>query len=367
MKKMRRLIPAIAMLLVSAVMLSTASFAWFTMNEQVTASGMQIQAQATGSLIIDDQALNFQSSDTSVDLYTKNEKLMPITYASTAVSVPSANGGTDQVTGWVKPSKDAKINPSTGKFETAAWEKVTTTSYYVEKSLWIGSAGEKLENQSITIDLTALVAPDTLAAYAYAAAIYVVEQNADLSWTSVTHDATPTHVIYVDSKNGRNTVTLTNTVDGVAQGYTIPSILGVGAQGDGKTCGLKIVVRFFVDGALEALANEAVDGVYPVATKHVVTGYGYDKVDKTDDETPFDAANAYFKKNVGDNPATEAVETDYTWYTPISTEGMTEYPSYDVYTQTFVYGDVPYNYVNSDEVPSNGTSMEIKISAAPLN
>ena len=30
MKKMRRLIPAIAMLLVSAVMLSTASFAWFT-------------------------------------------------------------------------------------------------------------------------------------------------------------------------------------------------------------------------------------------------------------------------------------------------------------------------------------------------
>ena len=45
MKKMRKLIPALAMLLVSAVMMSTASFAWFSMNTSVTASGMSVTAK----------------------------------------------------------------------------------------------------------------------------------------------------------------------------------------------------------------------------------------------------------------------------------------------------------------------------------
>lgn len=52
MKKMRKLIPALAMLLVSAVMMSTASFAWFSMNTTVDATGMQIKATSTGGLAI---------------------------------------------------------------------------------------------------------------------------------------------------------------------------------------------------------------------------------------------------------------------------------------------------------------------------
>ena len=45
MKMTRKLIPAIAMLLISAVMMSTASFAWFSMNTSVSAKGMQITAK----------------------------------------------------------------------------------------------------------------------------------------------------------------------------------------------------------------------------------------------------------------------------------------------------------------------------------
>ena len=52
MKKMRKVLPAIAMLLVSAVMMSTASFAWFTMNSEVKATGMNITAVAPASLWI---------------------------------------------------------------------------------------------------------------------------------------------------------------------------------------------------------------------------------------------------------------------------------------------------------------------------
>ena len=52
MKKMRKLIPAFAMLMVAAIMMSTASFAWFSMNTTATASGMQIKAKSTGGLAI---------------------------------------------------------------------------------------------------------------------------------------------------------------------------------------------------------------------------------------------------------------------------------------------------------------------------
>lgn len=52
MKNMRKLIPAIAMLLVSAVMMSTASFAWFTSASNASAEGMQVKAVADGGLAI---------------------------------------------------------------------------------------------------------------------------------------------------------------------------------------------------------------------------------------------------------------------------------------------------------------------------
>lgn len=46
MKMTRKLIPALVMLLVSAIMLSTASFAWFASNDKVTATGMSVNAKA---------------------------------------------------------------------------------------------------------------------------------------------------------------------------------------------------------------------------------------------------------------------------------------------------------------------------------
>ena len=45
MKNTRKLIPALAMLLLSAVLMSTASFAWFSMNTSVTAKGMSVTAK----------------------------------------------------------------------------------------------------------------------------------------------------------------------------------------------------------------------------------------------------------------------------------------------------------------------------------
>ena len=51
-KNARKLIPAVAMLLVSASMLSTASYAWFSMNTSAAATGMKVEVAAPASILI---------------------------------------------------------------------------------------------------------------------------------------------------------------------------------------------------------------------------------------------------------------------------------------------------------------------------
>lgn len=52
MKKSRKLFPAITLLLISALLLSTASYAWFTMNTTVSATGIDLTVQTANSLLI---------------------------------------------------------------------------------------------------------------------------------------------------------------------------------------------------------------------------------------------------------------------------------------------------------------------------
>jgi len=52
----KKLLPALVMLLISAVLLSTSTFAWFSMNTQVTATGMQIQAKSEGGIVISNES-----------------------------------------------------------------------------------------------------------------------------------------------------------------------------------------------------------------------------------------------------------------------------------------------------------------------
>ena len=55
---MKKLVPALAMLLISAVLLSTASFAWFSMNTTVTVTGMSVTAKVNDNLQIAETTVN---------------------------------------------------------------------------------------------------------------------------------------------------------------------------------------------------------------------------------------------------------------------------------------------------------------------
>ncbi len=63
MKMTRKILPALAMLIVSAIMLSTASFAWFAQNNSVEASGMNVKVQSTASFL----QINNQATDHATD------------------------------------------------------------------------------------------------------------------------------------------------------------------------------------------------------------------------------------------------------------------------------------------------------------
>ncbi|MBO4934899.1 MAG: hypothetical protein J5441_07030 [Clostridia bacterium] len=68
--KFKRLIPALAMLLVSAILLGTSTFAWFSMNNQVTATGMKVQAVAEGGIEIRYNVLATGTDDNTAYSYT---------------------------------------------------------------------------------------------------------------------------------------------------------------------------------------------------------------------------------------------------------------------------------------------------------
>ena len=80
MKKFMKLIPALAMLLIATTLVSTATFAWFSMNDTVQATNMQVRAVAERGLLInevdektsaywDESATAAQTGDTLSLLY----------------------------------------------------------------------------------------------------------------------------------------------------------------------------------------------------------------------------------------------------------------------------------------------------------
>lgn len=52
MRKSLKLIPALCMLLISAMLVGTSTYAWFTMNKTVTAVGLNVKARAEGGIVI---------------------------------------------------------------------------------------------------------------------------------------------------------------------------------------------------------------------------------------------------------------------------------------------------------------------------
>ncbi len=116
-KPRKKLVIAFSLILISAAIVGTASYAWFTMNDKVS-SGMDIQAVAAKNLVISETTDGPYS--TSVDL------------SDTGVTKSLAPCSTADCANWYVPEGDTGIDIETGVISgMTPFSKLTSTTGYV--------------------------------------------------------------------------------------------------------------------------------------------------------------------------------------------------------------------------------------------
>ncbi len=154
MKLSRRLIPAFAMLLVSAVLMSTASFAWFSMNEEVTATGISVTAQAPSSSLLISQSQNTGYVSTIV-LRNENTSL-------TGDIVPAADLNNDGTISFYKLNiaGEALVDGDDGSFSVKVGDDgyedyfVESNDYFKETFYLKLDAAQSAESESVSVTAT---------------------------------------------------------------------------------------------------------------------------------------------------------------------------------------------------------------------
>ncbi|MBR6051789.1 MAG: hypothetical protein IKP68_11390 [Clostridia bacterium] len=126
MKTMKKLIPALAMLLVSAVLLGTSTFAWFSMNTRVTATGMQVVAKSNNTYLL------ISKTNTTASAI-QGENLLTVTLDGPKSLFPAApcltSDQADYLTTSGKTVNDATITTAGVQVTNAATAAVVTNWY----------------------------------------------------------------------------------------------------------------------------------------------------------------------------------------------------------------------------------------------
>ncbi len=153
---MKKLIPALALLLISAVVLSTSSFAWFSMNTKVSANGMEVKAAASRNLLISDTSGSGYKS--TVGLAKEVATMVPTsTVPATSITAPTFYK-VDSV-GAIK-TDDGAYTPTTTFTAATANTDYLATAVYLKATGSTGVADGKLKATiGVTYDDGAAASP----------------------------------------------------------------------------------------------------------------------------------------------------------------------------------------------------------------
>ena len=192
MKKFKKLIPAFCAMLVSAAMLGTSTYAWFSVNKKVEANGMSVTAQANtqyfvvkdsltgGAFSSDSGADNISVNLTTPavggikngDAETATKNVYPAAYTTEALSLASGTGTGVEANNWYTGgvSADAQISDENSKFSTLTSlgaDEYTTLStsrnYFVGYKFYVGLA-DNTDSCEQKLEFTATTVSDTNAA-----------------------------------------------------------------------------------------------------------------------------------------------------------------------------------------------------------
>ena len=165
----KKIFSAAAMLAVSASMLATSTYAWFSMNTNVTATGMKVKAKAEGGIVISNSQQSTWASSataqiTSAELYptsrtSASDSPWYHTSSDNADNYAKATSKTyETLTGILLSNTTEGIGYINNNGTEGYQANSTDAAYYLMNQFYIKSSGEtlaetlKINNVSVTSD-----------------------------------------------------------------------------------------------------------------------------------------------------------------------------------------------------------------------
>ena len=153
-----KLIPAAAMLLVSAIMVSTATFAWFSMNTTVQVTGMSLTAVTPANLVVSKDGSDW-SNTISISDQNSSGKLFPAsTYDAVSFNAVTDGNYIGSGAGGVAENSTA-FQPTASVAQLSSSAQATETGYWYEYSFKLKLSEE--EAPDVNVYLSKLVIKDT--------------------------------------------------------------------------------------------------------------------------------------------------------------------------------------------------------------
>ena len=162
MKKTKIIIPALGMLLLSTAASITGTVAWFSMNNFVTATGMQVKAKAENGIVISNAASDGTWKETAASAHATTLALKPTSTATGATWVHSKSNDasssntqngyellsltTDSTTGAGYVEDNGQQNYQATAGGTAPDTYDADSTYYAMHSFYIKSSAESITN-----------------------------------------------------------------------------------------------------------------------------------------------------------------------------------------------------------------------------
>ncbi len=178
MKKFKKLIPAFCAMLVSAAMLGTSTYAWFSVNKKVEANGMSVTAQAntqyfvvlnsvaTGGFTAEGKAettTTTLTTPTAGGIGGPSTNVYPAAYTTEKLSLASGTGASVEANNWYtggvsadeqKTNENSQFTTLTTLGPDAAATFTTNTDYFVAYTFYVGLA-DKTDSCSAKLKFTA--------------------------------------------------------------------------------------------------------------------------------------------------------------------------------------------------------------------
>lgn len=246
MKKFKKLIPAFCAMLVSAAMLGTSTYAWFSVNKKVEANGMSVTAQAntqyfvvlnsvaTGGFTAEGKAettTTTLTTPTAGGIGGPSTNVYPAAYTTEKLSLASGTGASVEANNWYtggvsadeqKTNENSQFTTLTTLGTDEAATFTTKTEYFVAYTFYVGLA-DKTDSCSAKLQFTATTTDATNAAKIAGFTVQYSETGSAVKYTSyagkTTETVTTTDAFKFVAKNGDTnakyvTVTVYVYIDG---------------------------------------------------------------------------------------------------------------------------------------------------------